>query len=77
MNILGVLSMTDKDKIIPLDLFKKSKNREVPLMHTITTEEMFRLEINELQKNLYAAYDRITELNEEIRKLKSTKTNKE
>jgi len=37
---------------------------------------MFRLEINELQKNLYAAYDRITELNEEIRKLKSTK-NKE
>ncbi|MDA8882840.1 hypothetical protein N9I00_00370 [bacterium] len=76
MNILGVLSMTDKDKIIPLDLFKKSKNREVPLMQTITTEQMFRLEINELQKNLYAAYDRITELNEEIRKLKSTK-NKE
>lgn len=69
--------MTDKDKIIPLDLFKKSKNREVPLMQTITTEEMFRLEINELQKSLYAAYDRITELNEEIRKLKSTKTNKE
>ena len=77
MNVLGVLSMTDKDKIIPLDLFKKSKNREVPLMQTITTEEMFRLEINELQKSLYAAYDRITELNEEIRKLKSTKTNKE
>ncbi len=76
MNILGVLSMTDKDKIIPLDLFKKSKNHEVPLMQTITIEEMFRLEINELQKNLYAAYDRITELNEEIRKLKSTK-NKE
>jgi len=77
MNIIGVLSMTDKNKIIPLNIFKKSKDRDVSLMKTITTEEMFRLEINELQKNLYAAYDRITELNEEIRKLKSTKTNKE
>jgi hypothetical protein len=46
-------------------------------MQMITTEEMFQLEINELQKNLYAAYDRITELKEEIRKLESTKTNKE
>ena len=69
--------MKDKDKIIQLQSFQKSnKLGEVP-MQKITTEEMFRLEINELQKNLYAAYDRITELKEEIRKLESTKTNKE
>jgi cell division protein FtsB len=67
--------MKDKDKIIQLAPFQKS-NGVLP-MQIITTEEMFQLEINELQKNLYAAYDRITELKEEIRKLESTKTNKE
>ena len=67
--------MKDKDKIIQLEPFQKS-NGVLP-MQKITTEEMFQLEINELQKNLYAAYDRITELKEEIRKLESAKTNKE
>jgi len=69
--------MKDKDKIIQLKPFQKSNKPRILPMQKITTEEMFRLEINELQKNLYAAYDRITELKEEIRKLESTKTNKE
>jgi hypothetical protein len=69
--------MKDKDKIIQLQSFQKSNKLGTLPMQKITTEEMFRLEINELQKNLYAAYDRITELKEEIRKLESTKTNKE
>jgi hypothetical protein len=69
--------MKDKDKIIQLKPFQKSNKPGILPMQKITTEEMFRLEINELQKNLYAAYDRITELKEEIRKLESTKTNKE
>ena len=69
--------MKDKNKIIQLELFKKSNNLGSTKLTTITSEEMYRREINELQKNLYNAYDRITELREEIRKLKSSKTNKE
>jgi len=73
--MLGVKTMDDDPKIIKLEHFQKSNG--VLSMQMITTVEMFQLEINELQKNLYAAYDRITELKEEIRKLESTKTNKE
>jgi predicted RNase H-like nuclease (RuvC/YqgF family) len=69
--------MKDKNKIIQLELFKKSNNLGSTKLTTITSEEMYMREINELQKNLYNAYDRITELREEIRKLKSSKTNKE
>jgi|SaaInlV_120m_DNA_3_1039746.scaffolds.fasta_scaffold00270_12 hypothetical protein len=69
--------MKDKNKIIQLELIKKSNNLGSTKLTTITSEEMYRREINELQKNLYNAYDRITELREEIRKLKSSKTNKE
>jgi len=73
--MLGVKTMDDHPKIIKLEPFQKSNG--VLSMQMITTVEMFQLEINELQKNLYAAYDRITELKEEIRKLESSKTNKE
>lgn len=69
--------MEDDPKIIQLLGFKKRDNTGDNGFMPITTEEMYRLEINEIQKNLYSAYDRITQLNNEIHELKSTKMNKE
>jgi hypothetical protein len=69
--------MKDDPKIIQLLGFKKSNNIGDKKFMPITTEEMYRVEINDLQKNLYSAYDRITQLKNEIYELKSTKINKE
>ena len=63
--------MEDDPKIIQLEILNKNVGPG-----TVTREDIYKKEIAELQKNLYAAYDRIKELNSELHRIRSRLKNK-
>ncbi len=66
--------MEDDPKVIQLEKFNKINITE---HNTITHEELYKNEIAQLQKDLYNAYDRIRELNDELLRMRSRLKNKE